>query len=99
MNSINATSVNISWISPWVYPVDNYTLRIANDSDNITVTTVDTDYVFNKPDDFDCEVYEFTVSATTRIGETGFSDPSMNSFPIGIIINNYCYNYCYNYYN
>ena len=96
VKNLNASSLNVSWNSPWVYPIVSYTLNIIDNSSIVTtIPTNNTNYIFNKPDDYNCEEYEFIVSANTDIGETDFSESTTGTFPMGISCTQYYVCCCY----
>ena len=78
---INLTTLKISWSPPWIHPVNNYTLFITNNNTGIIMnyTTVNTQY--RVYDNSECNVLEFTVSANTDVGNSRFSEKTINGFP------------------
>ncbi len=86
VHNINSTSINVTWSPPWQAPVNYYVLNIvtndADDTRNITVNG--NSYIVNRPDNFDCATYSFSVSASTDIGDTDFSELSFGNFSTGL---------------
>ena len=97
---MNSSAVNISWGSPWSYPVNNYTLTISNSMTNITlfiITTIGNNVIITKDNINDCTLLYVAVFANTDIGSNEVSDSKIFGFPkckftILILINvNFCF--------
>lgn len=77
----NLRTLNITWSSPWQYPVSNYTLSITNQgtgyTENVTLSSNSYLYSMNSlSSSVECDVYMFRVLADTDIGLSGFSNDS-----------------------
>ena len=84
LSALNSTTLNISWTAPWFLPLNNYTitmLNISSASIQDQWTTPKTSYLVTKPQNSDCELFDFTVEANTGVGSTGPSQPSTAGFP------------------
>ena len=80
---LNSSAVNISWESPWEYPVNNYTLNISNINTTLfTNTTVTTNSIIITKDNIDdCTLLSVTVAANTDIDSNEASDSKIFGFP------------------
>ena len=84
LSALNSVTLNISWIAPWSLPVDNYTITMLNfDTADVQShwTTPQTSFLVTKPHNSDCELFDFTVEASTGVGSTGRSQPGTAGFP------------------
>ena len=84
LSVLNSTTLLISWTAPWSFPIDNYTITTHNsDSANVQSfwTTPQTSFLVRKPQNSDCELFDFTVEANTGVGSSGPSQPSTAGFP------------------
>ena len=79
---LNSSAVNISWESPWEYPVNNYTLNISNINATLfTNTTVANSIIITKDNINDCTLLYVTVTANTDIDSNEASDSKIFGFP------------------
>ena len=84
MSKLNTTALNVSWSSPWSYPVNSYTLTISSpDISTQYNTTNDTYFIVSMETVHvsECSPIVLSVEANTDIGGSGNSNNTTTGFP------------------
>ena len=83
VSKLNTTALNVSWSSPWSYPVNSYTLTISSPDISPQYNTTNTYFLVSMETLHvsECSPIVLSVEANTDVGGSGNSDNTTTGFP------------------